>query len=335
MQLTDHNFICGLRRYLPGAVLLCAMISGGAWADTEGLRIGDSPESVQKTQGTPTSITQFPRLHEEVWWYDASTVTFKEGKLYGYHDFDGSDIRLKIASPSVQSGTATFGIGSTLEDVYQAQGPPSRISDFKQLGEIIWWYEFASVTFRHRKVVEWDDLEHVLKVKIGEKKADAPPLRIGTTPEDLVALYGTPSRVSDFPELGQDIWWYGYSSFTFRNGIIAEWHTVGEVVDAAELRGTGRIDGDPSTADEIVDVTEIRKQESDLRGFFTADGIPETEERDEWLKHKQTEHGLRSMMSADGDPTTVEIMHKAFGTMIQPATGNSTNEVQAATGTAP
>jgi hypothetical protein len=54
-------------------------------------------------------------------------------------------------------------IGSSKKDVARIQGTPSAI-DVMTYTEI-WRYKYSTITFRDNKVIEWDDISDILKVR--------------------------------------------------------------------------------------------------------------------------------------------------------------------------
>jgi hypothetical protein len=54
----------------------------------EYINIGSTKADVRRVQGEPTSVRVIERLDTEVWGYDLASVTFKNGKMYEYVNFD-------------------------------------------------------------------------------------------------------------------------------------------------------------------------------------------------------------------------------------------------------
>lgn len=55
--------------------------------DTKYFNIGDTKERVKAIMGTPTSIDVFESLNEELWHYDLSSITFKNGIVKEYNNY--------------------------------------------------------------------------------------------------------------------------------------------------------------------------------------------------------------------------------------------------------
>lgn len=122
--------------------------------------------------------------------------------------------------PEEASGTGeiqSFGIGSTLGEVYSIQGVPNLVE-----GDI-WHYGEARVYFRNGRVTRWVDAEdHRLKVQAtGAQPAQAPVATTfdrGSTHDDVRAIQGSPLRESG------NVWDYGLSRVYFDStGRVTGW----------------------------------------------------------------------------------------------------------------
>ncbi len=113
-----------------------------------------------------------------------------------------------------------FTVGSTKEDVLQAQGTP------KTMNENRWAYGLSSVEFQNGRVVTWNvSLLNPLKaVLLPQSRNDAGAAHsrgfftVGSTRDEVIGSQGTPTRFSDTH------WSYGLSSVEFSNGTVAGWN---------------------------------------------------------------------------------------------------------------
>ena len=48
-------------------------------------------------------------------------------------------------------------------------------------------------------------------------------ITIGSTKNDVVRIQGTPTSINKYESLRQEMWHYGYSSITLKNGLVYEW----------------------------------------------------------------------------------------------------------------
>jgi hypothetical protein len=104
------------------------------------ITIGSSEDEVLLVHGTPT------RVEDNRWFYGFAELVFKNGRVAEYDNYFG---RLKIrVLPSAQSEPPIrfFTIGSTRDEVLEAQGTPTSIHGNR------WSFDFAVVSFRDGKV---------------------------------------------------------------------------------------------------------------------------------------------------------------------------------------
>ncbi len=102
-----------------------------------------------------------------------------------------------------------FSIFSTKDEVLSVQGTPDRISGRK------WFYGLSSVTFENDRVIEYDNFDGRLRVKMLPKKLpDRIPsyFTIGSEKDEVLLVQGTPSRVRT------SVWYYGLDKVFFENG---------------------------------------------------------------------------------------------------------------------
>lgn len=114
--------------------------------------INSSKEDVLKANGTPTGIANY--TYFETWSFGINTVEFSGNKVNGYHDYDNI---LNVNLGSAIAGK-TFGIGSSKQDVINANGTPTGIGDYTYSES--WSYGISNVVFNSNGIVEsynnWD-----------------------------------------------------------------------------------------------------------------------------------------------------------------------------------
>jgi curved DNA-binding protein CbpA len=169
--------------------------------------IGSSQKEVLRIQGKPTKV------YGQTWTYGLSDVTFKEGRVWRYHNFDGT-LRVQML-PSVSVGKdynpKTFSLGSSRNDVLLVQGTPTQVEPNK------WSYGFSEVYFKNGLVSGYNNFFSNLKVLMLPSKASAATLSkgyftIGSSQDDVLAVQGTPTVVHG------NTWSYQLSEVQFGEG---------------------------------------------------------------------------------------------------------------------
>ncbi len=115
------------------------------------ITIGSSEEEVLLVQGTPT------RVEDNRWFYGFAELVFKNGRVAEYDNYFG---RLKMSIlPSIHSEPPGhfFTIGSTPDEVLDAQGTPTSIHGNR------WSFDFAIVSFRDGKVQTVTNADETLR----------------------------------------------------------------------------------------------------------------------------------------------------------------------------
>jgi len=107
-----------------------------------------------------------------------------------------------------------FGYGSTLGEVYAAQGIPSRTE-----GDV-WYYGASKVYFTNGTVVHWDEsISDPLNIRHRPVPVQRPAhFSVGSTKTDVRAVQGEPVRES------QNVWDYGISRVYFESERVVGWH---------------------------------------------------------------------------------------------------------------
>jgi hypothetical protein len=169
--------------------------------------IGSTQREVLRIQGRPTKV------HGQTWAYGLSDITFKEGRVWRYHNFDGA-LRVQML-PNVPVGKGhnpkTFSLGSSRDEVLLVQGTPTQVEPNK------WSYGFSEIYFKNGAVSGYNNFFSNLKVLMLPSNETEAALSkgyftIGSSPDDVLAVQGTPTVVHG------NIWSYQLSEVQFGDG---------------------------------------------------------------------------------------------------------------------
>jgi len=198
-------------------------------------RFGSSENDVQAIMGTPSSLNRYESINEIVWHYGSSSVTFKSGRVSTWSDFGG---KLKVSIGDKVPSANPITVGSTESDVVAAMGTPSSVARYDSIKEQVWHYGSSSVTFKKNAVSTWSDHGKRLKVSLGEKKKDAKPVSTGSTEKEVIEALGTPTSISRYDTINEQVWHYGLSSLTFKNGAVSEWSNYNNSLNIGGVKPT-------------------------------------------------------------------------------------------------
>lgn len=170
--------------------------------------LGSTASIVLKVQGRPTQVLG------DTWTYGVSEVHFKNGRVFGYNNFDG-ELRVKL-EPGAFTGPAPrhITLGSTKQQVLLVQGTPTQVRGNR------WYYGFAELIFQDGLVAGYDNYFGTLKMRLRPSTAveggkHAFYFTRGSTPDEVLAVQGTPTAVHD------KRWSYGFDFVLFRDGRVS------------------------------------------------------------------------------------------------------------------
>lgn len=130
----------------------------------------------------------------------------------------GTDVPMPSPANTVSIGknANSFTLGSTLGEVYAAQGVPSRTENN------VWYYGTSKIYFSNGAVIRWEETpEHPLNARLQTDSA-SPKLpvafSVGSTKAEVRLVQGEPVRESE------KIWDYGISRVFFEHGRVVGWH---------------------------------------------------------------------------------------------------------------
>lgn len=167
--------------------------------------LGSTASEVLNIQGTPS------RVQGRTWIYGLSDIRFKNGRVSGYNDFDGS-LRVRM-QPRIPRNHPTdhITIGSSKHQVLLVQGTPTRVEGNR------WFYGFAELVFKNGRVAGYDNYFGTLKMRLLPSAAYGrkPPgnsFTIGSTPDEVLAVQGTPTAIHG------NRWSFNFDFVFFRDG---------------------------------------------------------------------------------------------------------------------
>jgi outer membrane protein assembly factor BamE (lipoprotein component of BamABCDE complex) len=223
--------------------------------------LGASKDEVLALEGTPTAID---RSLGETWWYEGTRIEFRKGRVAEWH-MSPMQRRLRVVLlPRDESVAATakardsYGPNATKDEVLGVEGTPTAID--LSLGET-WWYGGARLEFRNGRIRD-DSAGPMSPLHISmsapdmadEAEATSPKLKhtrprqqriersdvessepaqkrffgVGSSSADVQAAQGKPQRVLE-ADAATEIWQYGSSTVTIRNGTVREYSNLGSL----------------------------------------------------------------------------------------------------------
>ncbi len=130
--------------------------------------VGDQPHdsmtSTTNEEEVTTAATPAPTpVSTPTPWPTASNYAPKQ--QYSSHSYRERRISELEANTNTNATYNFITIGSSKKDVARIQGTPTKIEVLSDTYEI-WSFQYATISFRNDKVVEWDDvLGKILKVR--------------------------------------------------------------------------------------------------------------------------------------------------------------------------
>ena len=192
--------------------------------------IGSDRELVLKIQGMPVRVNQHSTTCKEVMYYGNSTVELKNGYVVDYSDFDRNLTVLgdEQVALSVQSRANTWALGSTQEDVFQAQGTPTRTSTSQDA--VTLHYNESLIELVNNRVVGYTNPLGNLKVSmmpaVGSSDVTATWGLGSNRTAVLHAEQTTPTAVDRVDNSCEEIFSFEGSTVTFRRGLVTEYSNL-------------------------------------------------------------------------------------------------------------
>ncbi|NEQ46523.1 MAG: hypothetical protein F6K00_24465 [Leptolyngbya sp. SIOISBB] len=190
--------------------------------------IGSDRELVMAVQGMPLRMVQYSNSCKEVMYYGNSVIELKNGYVVDFSDLDGN---LKVLGDgqvalSFQSSPNTWAIGASQEEVFNIQGTPTRTSTFQDA--VTLHYEDSIVQLIGNRVVGYDNTAGNLLISMvpatAQSQAAVSTWSIGSSrAEVLQAEQETPTAVSRLDNNCKEVFDFGNSKVTFRQGLVTEY----------------------------------------------------------------------------------------------------------------
>ena len=165
--------------------------------------IGSAQAEVLKVQGAPKEV------RGQTWIYGVSEVSFKDGRVSRYNNFDGTlRVRLIPSNAATTEPPSFFTIGSSTDEVLLVQGTPTRLDGNR------WHYGFSELYFKDGRVEGFENFFGNLKIRLLPSGSvnSRNYFTIGSSYDEVLAIQGTPSSIRG------KMWSYELSSVLFRNG---------------------------------------------------------------------------------------------------------------------
>lgn len=208
------------------------------------ITIGTPEADVKAMAGNFGSFIEHGTLHEYI--YKTSHIYFSNVsgnyKIIGWNSLN-ENFKFSIGSPVSSAPPIT--LWSTRENVIKSAGTPVTyeipyVQDLNTLEytfdsnkSIYWRYADGSyVTFgANYQVIGWYNSGN-LKISYGDRIDSSPPVRLGSTTQDILNAFGTPKRLSPWlPSISQKFIGYGNCTINLdENGIIDGWINNGSTM---------------------------------------------------------------------------------------------------------
>jgi hypothetical protein len=167
---------------------------------------GSTKEEVIAAQGRPDSAT------DKLFRYGTSDVHFEDGKVISWRN-GFPRLKVKMAAALNLGGRTYFTVGSTKDQVIDAQGTPDAFTDTS------FTYGTSKVYFSGGRVTSWRVHDRPLNAKLLPKTDVGSPTHftVGSSKDEVLAVQGTPDA---FDESKFD---YGTSRVYFDKGKVSSW----------------------------------------------------------------------------------------------------------------
>ena len=119
-------------------------------------------------------------------------------------------------------------LGAARADVIRIMGTPDRATAFESIKRETLVYGESLVELHNGLVVGWRN-EGNPKIWMGDPQPDAAPVEVGSLPEQVLAVMGTPKEVQFNAKDGRQNWRYGSSGIRFSGGKVIDWSNFGKL----------------------------------------------------------------------------------------------------------
>jgi len=195
--------------------------------------IGSDRELVIAIQGMPLRMLQYSNSCKEVMYYGDSLVELKNGYVVDFSDLDGnlSVLGDRQVALSVKPPASTWAIGASQADVFQIQGTPTRTSTFQDA--VTLHYGNSMVQLVGDSVISYANTDGNLKVSMLPVIAAKPEMSsqfwtLGSSRMQVLQVeQETPTAVSRLDNNCKEVFNFGDSTVTFRQGLVTEYTNNG------------------------------------------------------------------------------------------------------------
>jgi hypothetical protein len=119
-------------------------------------------------------------------------------------------------------------LGTPRADVIRIMGQPDRATAFESIKRETLVYGESLIELHNGVVVGWRN-EGNPKIWMGDPQPDAAPVEVGSLPEQVLAVMGTPKEVQYNAKDGRQNWRYGSSGIRFSGGKVIDWSNFGKL----------------------------------------------------------------------------------------------------------
>ncbi|MCC7375834.1 MAG: hypothetical protein IT581_14345 [Verrucomicrobiales bacterium] len=118
--------------------------------------------------------------------------------------------------------------GTHKTNVVRLMGKPERIAAFESIGRETLYYGDAQVELFKSAVVGWKNSGNPM-IWMGDPQPDAAAVEVGSLPEQVIAVMGTPEEIEYDRKSGNQNWRYGSSGIRIAGGKVADWSDFGRL----------------------------------------------------------------------------------------------------------
>jgi hypothetical protein len=231
-------------------------------------QIGSSPAEVILSMNPPDSRDYTDMAGEEIWNYGFSTVTFREGRVWGW---DNRARNLNVFLGQAKEPTPLLGLGASWRAVVNTLGTPDAINGCEEPDLKVWVFGATYLTLRRERLVEW--FTRTVDVNIIPRLPSPPVvvLGLGATKDQIRSVLGSPGSMANLLNLEEEIWSFLDASITFKAGKVIGWVNKDDILPfylGCRRRGADRISLG-STPIEVVDCLGTPLEIIPLEGMGT------------------------------------------------------------------
>lgn len=206
--------------------------------------LGTDRGTVLALEGTPSRVMRYDTLCREVMYFGNNRVELKHGQVSSYDNIDGSlnVLPTEFVSSVITRGDRSFWtIGSSREDVFRIEGPPTRISGYESIGRETLYYGDNFIEIEDGLVTGYQNGDRTFQVAIagtdsqlpgeaseGNQNVEQQFWSLGASRDELLRIQqGTPTHVSRNRDSCEEKISYGASTVELRHGVVTGYNNSG------------------------------------------------------------------------------------------------------------